>query len=318
MWLRVPDVQGSYTIPYLQSSDRLEIAFDPPPGRWRAELVADGRALPGDGGRFTGLPPGEYELRVETARGVTRYGPIGVGAVLAALGDSLTEGYHGHGFRVAEFDLTADHFPPEAVSRDRRNFPQFAPTTAWHKPEVNCFQSWMTDLNDRLAAAWRRPVLIANEGWGGSSVGQYLAMVRTDAGWRRRTTLLRPRLWLIHLGVNDERAGLPAEVVAGHLEELVGELIIGFGAAPERVFLCRPSYDYAPGAEAILRGYVAAIDALVERLGLRRGPDFHAAFATERGRWYGDDPVHPGPEGMALMARLWYESLTDAYPEGCP
>ena len=87
----------------------------------------------------------------------------------------------------ASLDLTASDFPDEAVSADGRNFPRFAPTTAVHKPEVNCFQSWMTRLNDRLAKAWEQPVFIANEGWGGHDSAQYLAVMRGNrGGWRDR------------------------------------------------------------------------------------------------------------------------------------
>lgn len=67
---------------------------------------------------FTGLPPGEYSLAVT--------GRDAAGKVVA---------------RPAMF-------PAEAVSGDRRNYPQFAPTAAHHGPDIHCFTSWMPRLND--------------------------------------------------------------------------------------------------------------------------------------------------------------------------
>jgi lysophospholipase L1-like esterase len=324
LFLTVQDAKGTYTIPYIQPSGTLEVRVefaDPSVARARLELrlgerrVAAKTAAPEQPlVTFSGLNPGEYTVRARAmdASGktlcettVTR---IGIGAVVAALGDSITEGYYGHGFMRGE-DLTARDFPPEAISRDGRNFPQYAPTTAANLPTVNCLESWMTDLNDLLSASWKHPVFIANEGWGGYSTEQYLTLMRTDANWQERLKRLRPSVWLIHLGVNDERAHAPAEVVEHNLEQIVRILIDEYGAEPRRVFVARPCYDYFEGAEPILRSYCARVDALVERLGLSHGPDFSAAYAQDQKRWYGDDPVHPNVEGMKRMAELWHEAI---------
>ncbi len=112
------------------------------------------------------------------------YSRFGVGTVIAALGDSITEGYLGRGYLMPDLKLSADRFPAESVSRDGRNFPQYGPTTERYLPSVNCFESWMTSLNNRLTDTWRQPVFIANEGWGGITTAGYLAMMRSDAGWR--------------------------------------------------------------------------------------------------------------------------------------
>jgi lysophospholipase L1-like esterase len=47
---------------------------------------------------------------------------------------------------------------------------------------------------------------------------------------------------------------------------------------------------------------------------LSRGPDFYAAFARDKPRWYGQDPVHPNVEGMLRMAALWHDALTQRLP----
>lgn len=313
--LRVPDLKGSYTIPYLQSSPdlRLRVPFaagTPPQQTVKLLLndtcVAETIVTAADPvAEFPGLEPGEYTVDVAGQC----YNRLGIGTVIAALGDSITEGYHSHFFWRDNLDLNAASFPAEAVSKDGRNFPQYTPTTAWHRPEVNCFQSWMTLLNDLLTAQWQRPVFIANEGIGGITTTAYLNMIKNDAAWQARMRLLAPTVWLIHLGVNDERAKTPAATVAANLSAITDLLIADYRATPDHIFLARPCYDYAPDAAPILQGYIAEIDKLIEQRGLKRGPDFFKAFSVDRQKWYGTDPVHPNIEGMDYMARLWAEAL---------
>ncbi|MCX5759325.1 MAG: SGNH/GDSL hydrolase family protein [Candidatus Hydrogenedentes bacterium] len=330
--LAINDVEGAYTIPYIQSSPELpiEIAFtDGRVATCDAALLRDTKQVgmctlsPSvTRGTLTNVAPGEYmiEVKARDAKGAViaadLYGPIGVGAVMAAIGDSITEGYYGHGFRADVTHLTAASFPPEAVSKDGRNFPQFAPTTASHLPEVNCFESWMTRLNDELTAVWKHPVFIANEGWGGIASGEYLGRIRGDTNWAERIRFLRPNLWLIHLGVNDERAHVPRETFASNMQQIVQALQKDYGAVPARIFVAKPCFDYFEGAEPILAAYCEEIDKLVTRMKLGAGADFFAGYAKDRARWYGEDPVHPNVEGMNRMADLWRDTLVRALPSG--
>lgn len=313
--LKVPDIKGSYTIPYIQSSPdvRLRVPFaEGAPAQVRVTLLL-GQATVGEKvvtaadpvAVFTGLKPGEYAVQV----GSHRYEPLGVGTVIGAIGDSITEGYLGRGYWRDDLDLTAASFPAESVSKDGRNYPQYSPTTAWHLPNINTFQSWMPLLNDLLTAKWQQPVYIANEGVGGITTGAYLNTIRTDAGWQARMKLLAPTVWLIHLGVNDERAKLPAATVAENLNAIVDLLISQYGAKPDRIYMARPCYDYAEGAEPILQSYIAEMDKLIETRGLRHGPDFFKAYCVDKAKWYGTDPVHPNVEGMDYMSRMWAETL---------
>ena len=330
--LTIKDVEGTYTIPYIQSGRTLRVSVGFTEARVtsvRLALLRDGEEAdvrrangPAFEAAFEGLPPGEYILE---ARGLdangrevgrSKCGGIGVGAVLVAMGDSITEGYYWRGFLQQDLDLTAGVFPAVSVSRDGRNFPQFAPTTHNHLPEVNCFESWMTRLNDLLAAGWEQPVFIANEGWGGISSGAYLALIRGNRLWRERMRALKPNLWLIHLGVNDERSQVAPDTLAANLEAIVNTLIADYGASPDRIFVAKPSYDYFEGAKPILESYCTAIDELIAKRGLRPGPDLFAAYAADRERWYGADPVHPNKEGMDYMARLWHGALIRALPKG--
>jgi lysophospholipase L1-like esterase len=330
--LCIDDVQGTYTIPYIQSNRelRLRAAFTGP-----EVVAAELRLLRGNkpvatrqatrdrpAVRFPALDSGEYSLE---CRGLDRggrercrasYDRIGVGTVIAALGDSITEGYRGRGYMIPDLKLSADRFPAVSVSRDGRNFPQFSPTTSHHLPSVNCFESWLTALNNSLADAWRQPVFIANEGWGGISTGGYLGMMQNDAGWKKRMHRLEPQIWLIHLGVNDERANVPAATVRANLAAMVDLLIKEYRAVPSHIFLATPSYDYHPPAPKILGGYAREIAGLVRDRGLSIGPDLFEAFSKDRQRWYGSDPVHPNLEGTARMARLWNEALLKQLPSG--
>ncbi|NOY79572.1 MAG: SGNH/GDSL hydrolase family protein [Kiritimatiellaeota bacterium] len=323
--LTVADTKGTYTIPHIQTSRRIRLSIDfGRSGQANAlvrllrggTVVAEQIVLPVEPiACFPDLAPAEYTAEI-TARdragnvlGVKVVEPIGVGAVLAALGDSITEGYRGTGFHRADLNLRAEHFPPTAVSRDGRNFPQHAPTAHRHMPESNCFKSWMTTLNDALTGVWRRPVFVANEGVGGITAAAYLQMMRNDRDWQRRMRQLRPNVWLVHLGVNDGRAKRSPAAFAADMNAIVARLLHEYAARPERIVVAKPSYDYAPGAAPILAAYCAEIDRLVERRGLRPGPDFYRAYAVDRTRWYGDDPVHPNPEGMEHMARLWAKAL---------
>jgi len=323
--LVVPDAAGTYALPYIQSSRELEVAIrDGFPDDARAALTLSGKGgvaataqldRGSPAARFPDLAPGEYSLRVDVGRGATsvqrEIGGIGIGTVAAALGDSITEGYLGRGFRRGE-RLSWRDFPGDAVSADRRNFPQFAPTTCTHMPEVNCFESWLTALNDLLCGSLQHPVFIANEGWGGYGAGDYLRLMREDRNWQERIRLVEPDLWLIHLGVNDGRVRTSPGVVADNLAHIVGLLTSQYGARPDRIFLAKPCYDYFPGAAARLAAYCDRIEALVDRLGLASGPDFFAAYATDRARWYGEDPVHPNEQGMAYMAQLWHAAILAA------
>ena len=330
--LTVDDVKGTYTIPYIQSSRVLTAYFQFEEPRVAAACVSlmmgeheigmRPMSRPGSLARFADLKPGGYTIRVEgrdaEGRAVCHatYSGIGIGPVIAAIGDSITEGYYGRGFMCDDLDLESGRFPRDAVSRDGRNFPQYAPTTHDHLPSVNCFESWMTCLNDLLSEKWRCPVFIANEGWGGISSGGYLEMMTGNENWRGRMRALKPNLWLIHLGANDERAFIPAETFAGNMEAIVRLIIQQYGAKPANILIAKPNFDYFDGAQPILEGYCRKIEQLVEKKGLKPGADFFAGYASEKQKWYGDDPIHPTELGMKRMADLWFEAVARALPEG--
>lgn len=326
LWLKIGDIKGSYTIPHIQSSNHFiaRANFVDRRGE-KAELrLTNNRTLvdyvktvsaANPSADFGPLAAGEYSLCISETDSTgsviseSSFSQIGIGTVIAALGDSITEGYHGHGFWRESLELTPDVFPASVVSKDKRNYPQFSPTTETHCPQFNCFASWMPELNDRLAQKWKQPVFIANEGIGGITTAGYLTMMKENEGWQERMRQLRPTFWLLHLGVNDERAKVEAHSVATCLNAIVDLLIQDFAAIPAHILIALPSYDYAPGATDYLTAYCTEITHLISTRGLSKGPDFFSAYTRDKDKYYGGDPVHPNAAGMDLMAQLWAEAL---------
>jgi len=326
LFLTVEDAEGTYTIPYVQSARELAVSAD----FRKPELALLRLRLSPDGGEkvltpeephaeFRDLAPAEYVLRAvgEDDGGQVCFEAdfrrIGVGTIVAALGDSVTEGYYGRAVHLDEpLELTSLGFDAQYVSQDGRNFPQFAPTSADNKPEVNCFESWMTDLNNMLSETLGQPVFIANEGWGGYTSEAYLKLMRGEVNWQDRMRLLRPTVWLIHLGVNDERSRVEAGVFGRHMEGIIRTLLDEHHAEPHRILVARPCYDYADGSLEYLTAYCGQIDRLVHDLELSPGPDFFEVYSHDRKVWYGEDPVHPNVEGMRLMAELWHGAIVHA------
>jgi hypothetical protein len=307
LFLTIADVEGTYSIPYIQSSRTLSAVVTEHTKCNSIELslylanmlVAHRTVMPAVGSlcRFDDLSPGEYCLKVvliaSSGSPLKEYliKRTGIGLIIAALGDSLTEGYYGNGFMTTE-NRIAQMFPCDAVSKDGRNFPQFAPTATQYLPSINCFESWMTDLNDLLSAGLKQPVFIANEGWGGCKTCDYVNLMQNDSAWQNRMKALKPDIWLIHLGVNDERSYVET-----------------YSAKPSNIFLAKPSYDYAPEGLQHLPDYCREIESIIEQLKISAGPDLYQFFSTDREKWYGEDMVHPNEEGMRYMARLWCDAI---------
>lgn len=109
-----------------------------------------------------------------------------------------------------------------------------------------------------------------------------------------------------------------AEEFAANMRAIVGTLCADHQADPSRIYLAYPSFDYAPGAEDILRSYIVEIDRMTAGPGVRKGPDFFGAFSNDQAKWYGDDPVHPGTAGMELIAELWAKTLAASPPPAMP
>jgi len=128
-------------------------------------------------------------------------------------------------------------------------------------------------------------------------------------GWRDRMRLLKPSVWLIHLGVNDELQKFSAELFAAIMREISAFCAQTTGQIRHRFILLIRAMTTPPGAESVLRSYIVEIDRMIAELGVRKGPNFSTTFSTDKAKWYGSDPVHPSVEGVELMAELWAKTL---------
>jgi lysophospholipase L1-like esterase len=273
---------------------------------------------------FASLPKDEYVLDVQVGAFHDRATRIGIGDILTAIGDSLTEGFYGNAAKGAS-NLTIQDWtqaPAATVSKDGRNFPQFGPRGDIAIFPYHYKQGWMTELNDDLSQRLQYPVFIVNEGYGGYTSADYLGYMGTD-GWKERESALKPNRWLIHLGVNEAIAQVPPASFIASLTAVVKQLQSNYGARPEQIFIARPSYINLPGqpaAEAILPSYIQQLDVLCANLGMSHGPDFQAFFAQTFATYYfqpkksifdrgSADMVHPNAAGQTQVARLWADAL---------
>jgi lysophospholipase L1-like esterase len=255
---------------------------------------------------FSGLPKGSYTVdtyvvnslrTLQTGTGThDQITGIGIGDIVSALGDSITEGFYGNDFGTTTVtDWT--NAPAGSVSRDGRNFPQYGPTSHSYKT------SYLTDLNNELESYYGYPVFIMNEGWGGFKATDYITLMATSE-WANRQAALHPNKWLIHLGTNDGIAGVTPSTFQSNMQTIINSLETNYSATGTEIWLAKPNYSstYTYGVN-----YLPIIDSLRTFNGLAGGPDFWTFYQNHN--YYSGDPVHPNVAGDAQMARLWAISM---------
>lgn len=319
--------KGDFTINYIQGSKDFYVALtiQPPAVKATVELTSNNgynsKKEAATSGKivFSELPFGEYTLKVESFDTKSNmlsqftYTNIGVGTIIAALGDSITEGFWSDGIMHPNLLMKAEDFPAAMVSKDKRNFPAYAPSTAHHKPDINCFKSWMPLMNDILSEKLKRPVFIANEGLGGHTTSAYLNIMRGDTLWQTRMKKLKANYFIIHLGVNDERYNVKPETFEANYNAIVDILIKDYKAVPKNIIIAYPSFDRHPNGDKYYPEYRKAIERMATNKGITIGPDFYAAYAKDTAKYYGGDSVHPNAtEGMNLMAELCSAAIEQA------
>jgi hypothetical protein len=322
--LAITDEGGTFFIPYIQTGSTLNVAasiggdYLPESGgvkfvlneglsgqRTSYDMAAPFTAA------FSGVAKGTYTLDVyavdasqDVAEGVGRHAAltdIGIGDIITAIGDSITEGEYGVDAGSTPITSWLDA-PSGTVSSDNRNYPQYGPYIQSAK------ESWMSDLNDALSSMYGYPVFIMNEGYGGMQTGSYITYME-QSDWIARQTALHPNRWLIHLGVNDAGTGnQSASTVETNLQTIIDTLENEYGATGAQILLAKPSYGTTSNYYERLPAYMPMIDDLVIEDGLARGPDFYSYFAEHYSTMYADF-VHPNEDGMAQMAHLWALAL---------
>lgn len=323
--LAIVDGGGTIYIPYIQTSTTLSI-------------TATAGALPSGGGvefvlneglgsqqtstdlsspytaSFTSLAKGEYTVDIYTlqADGTTRYAgddshdertDIGIGDIITVIGDSVTEGVSGtiDGGTVTSW-LDGDS---GTVSADNRQFPQHGSFGDTYK------ESFLTDLNDKLASYYGYPVFLMNEGVAGIKASNYVSSA-INAAWTSRQNALAPNKWIVTLGVNDANVGTSAATYQTDMTALLSTLTTTYGATASQIYLNYPNYDGrtgSGGANSIyVLQYLTVIDTLRASLGLQGGADWYNPTSIHYvGEYTGT--VHPNATGYVRIARIQGLSL---------
>lgn len=260
-------------------------------GLAKAEYTIDAYILEGDG--VSRLPDPEYhDSRTD----------VGIGDIIAVIGDSVVEGLGG----TVDDGVVTNWLDADAgtVSADNRNFPQHGIVTDTYN------ESFLTDLNDKLANYYGYPVFLMNEGRGSIGARSYEASVMSVA-WRNRETALAANKWLIALGINDSRVSISAADFEIDMTDFISMLMTDFGATADNIWLSYPSYDFGMGLEPFyvnFSTYGTAYQNIREALGLQGGPDLFNVMKYYQADEYSDN-VHPNALGDVRLAKLWFLSM---------
>jgi lysophospholipase L1-like esterase len=336
--LDVPGPGGAFAVPYIQASPDLDFALElnGPPGRTTVDVVLDlGRPEqqslrlhgPSWAGTFHGLGFGEHTLDARMYAGeeglpdafvvaqppvaLARLEHIARGDVVAALGDSTTEGLGGGPYAPGEIDhLTyfADWLEARTalrpidltlVSDDGRQYPQAG--ASLHPASR---PSFVVPLARLLEARTGHPVLVINEGWSGITSDGFVKVAQSQH-FHDLVAAAHPNLWLVNLGANDAAVQRPALEYQQRLEALVAG-IESLGAAPGDIRLACPSYRSGP-LSALEATYLPVVDFVRGDKRLGPAPDFFRHYRDQPDQL--GDSVHPNAAGYAAMAQMWSGAL---------
>lgn len=156
-------------------------------------------------------------------------------------------------------------------------------------------------VGSRLAGTmWDRN----NEGHIGWTTADILP--RVD-GWIRAA---RPNVVLLHLGTNDVRYGVPAQVSARNLAEIIRR-VQGARRGDVHVFVARIIRTGLP----VLNARIGRYNALVPGVVARAGPRVHLVdMSTYGGPRDRADGLHPNARGYAKMAYGWGRAMRFGLP----
>ncbi|MDX6641496.1 MAG: hypothetical protein QOF12_2507, partial [Solirubrobacteraceae bacterium] len=225
---------------------------------------------------------------------------VGLGDVVLAIGDSITEGYFGSGSADLYTDPTT--VPAGQASSDNRNFPQ---ATYYAIGDSNSLAGFDVDLSSLLTTDVGRPVFVLNWAVAGIRSDTY-APIMDSADFQAAMAALDPDRAVMMFGTNDAGANRsPQDVVSS--EQLIVDRLGTLGLAPAQIWLSPPPYLTLASYQADVTAYQQPIRDLASTDGLHAGPDFYALFSGQPERLY--DGVHPDAQGFSQMARMWSDAL---------
>jgi lysophospholipase L1-like esterase len=338
--LAIDGPAGTFYVPYIQTSADLPVTLthNGPANRSIVDVILDAGTPRARAVRLTGSPWqttfhavgfGEHTL---TARlyvpeegipaGIALQAPpvaeahleqVARGDVIAALGDSTTEGLGEGPWQPGEQELLG-FFPDWLAARrslqssrrgwissDGRNFPQAG--LSMHPASRPAF---VVELARQLAAARGHPVLVLNDGWSGMTSDGYMR-VSTSGYFAGQMAAASPNAWLVNLGVNDPLVNSSPAEYANRMQALVDNLEKLYGAPAQAIHVACPIYASQPMRNRAEAQYLPEIDMLRARANLGPAPDFFAFYRDHPENVA--DAVHPNFVGYSAMARLWGAAL---------
>jgi lysophospholipase L1-like esterase len=327
--LAIPGRAGTYLVPYIQTQPDLHfrLGLSRPPARAVVVVTLDAegpdpQALaatwPAYEGTFHNVPMGDHTLSADVYSGSQAAQPHGAqgygeyvasthlshvarGDIIAAIGDSTTEGNGGPIFNFIPNWVAAQAMAADWTSADGRNFPQAGAAARPHAPA-----SFTSALGSLLEGTRGHPVLVLNDGWSGATAEAYSHIVGSTA-LAAEYAAAQPNDWLINLGVNDPLTHQTPDQFAANMHTIVAELSSRFAATPPAIHLACPSWaaqDLRHQAEST---YMPVIEQMRATVATGAAPNFYT--------WYRDTPadladaVHPNAAGYRDMAGLWLQSL---------
>lgn len=345
--LAIEGPAGTFFVPYIQTAADLPVtlAHNGPPTRSIVDVILDAGTTRAHAVRLTGPPwqttfqavgfgehtltarlyvpeegiPAEIALEAPPAA-EAHLEQVARGDVIAALGDSTTEGLGEGPWRPGEQELLG-FFPdwlaargslhsarPEWISSDGRNFPQAGLTM---HPASR--PSFAIELARQLAARRGYPVLLLNDGWSGTTSDGYMR-ISTSAYFARQMAATSPTAWLINLGVNDPLVNRSPAEYAARLQDLVDNLEKRYGASAQAIHVACPIYATQAARNQAEAQYLPEVDRLRARANLGPAPNFFTFYRDHPENIA--DAVHPNFAGYAAMAQLWGAALA-GQGQGC-
>lgn len=327
--LAIPGRAGTYLVPYIQTQPDIHfrVKLEHPPSHPSVFVTLDAESAspqvaevsgPAYQGIFQNVSMGDHTLSADVFSGsqaVQTHGGQGLGDyvasthlshvargdIVAAIGDSTTEGNGGPVFNFIPNWVSAQAMAADWTSADGRNFPQAG---AAARPQAPA--SFTSVLGSLLEGVRGHPVLVLNDGWSGATAEAYSHIVSSTT-LAAEYAAARPNDWLVNLGVNDPLTHQSPEQFATSLHTIVSELSSRFGATPGAIHLACPSWasqDFRHQAEAT---YMPIVQGMRASAATGAAPNFYT--------WYRDTPadladaVHPNATGYRDMAALWVQSL---------
>jgi lysophospholipase L1-like esterase len=324
----IPGRNGTYLVPYIQSQPdlvfRVGVANLPEDSTVEVTLdagTAGARTVevtaPGYSGSFDNVTRGDHSLLADVYGGPQRIHMrydqglgdhvaraqlthVARGDIVAAIGDSTTEGNGGPFFGFLPDWVTARANAADWTSPDGRNYPQAGAFARPHAPA-----SFTSTLGTILESARGYPVLVLNDGWSGATAEAY-SKISASGELAAEYAAVRPNTWLINLGVNDPLVHQTPDDFDTSLHTIIQNLVNRYGAHNPDIHLACPSYsrDSRHETEAT---YLPLIDRLRGTASLGSAPNFYSYYRDDAAALA--DEVHPNAAGYKDMAVLWAQAL---------